>query len=328
MILVLISQSSFSVVVEAASQPGTKRGISGTNTWTNETDYAALGGEWYYTWSLYASKAAGFITGLPFTPMFWNDLCLLDPNNTNFEKYCCASDETCGMPPRGATHVLGFNEPDLDVQSNMSVERALASWPVLVARSKSIGAAVGSPAMAGDPVGGAWMQEFMGNVSESVNFTTLHWYKGSDPEIVHNVTFLASWFIGDVRALINKYQKPVWVTEFNLQWGNLPFRYTTEEVIQFLALVLPFLESEPMAHRYAMFDVQTGTCAMTYAENGTVTPVGAFYASYQSPAPASATLTRADKIAIGVCSGVLGVGILIVLLIRRRRSEGGYLLVN
>ncbi|PIG98398.1 hypothetical protein CS542_06290 [Pedobacter sp. IW39] len=40
--------------------------------------------------------------------------------------------------------MLGFNEPDLGDQSNMSVQDALAAWPKL----ESIGLPLGSPATA------------------------------------------------------------------------------------------------------------------------------------------------------------------------------------
>jgi hypothetical protein len=65
---------------------------------------------------------------------------------------------TLAKAKREGDVLLGFNEPDMDGQANMSVEDALAAWPKL----QDTGRRLGSPAVAygGDTAGG-WLDRFM-----------------------------------------------------------------------------------------------------------------------------------------------------------------------
>ena len=307
-LLALMLAVSFADAATLTTKRGLGAGAGGPHPqFFNYTKYQLLNVSWYYDWGV---RPTPLIVDLPFTPMFWSAFCL-----TN------VSSPKCGTPPAGSTHVLGFNEPDLDVQSNMTVEQALAAWPLLVAESKRLGGAlIGSPAMARDPVT-TWLPEFMAQVGDTVNFTTLHWYKSCD----------SAMFIRDVRDLINKYNKPVWITEFNTQWGEKPYAYTQAETIAFLRDVFKFLDFEPMVHRYALFDVKVGPGAIFFPENGSLTETGLFYASFvaepASPAAGGSNDSTA-KIVLAVLGGIFTVVVAgyIAYDLRRRRvggSEGG-----
>ena len=95
--------------------------------------------------------------------------------------------------------ILGFNEPDHSKQSNLSVEEALENWHKLVSKSQIVGA----PAMAGNPINGEWFPKFMES-KPKVDFITVHWYKG----VNHKK------FIADMEKIHDKYNKPIWITEF------------------------------------------------------------------------------------------------------------------
>ena len=75
--------------------------------------------------------------------------------------------------------LLGFNEPDMSGQSNMTVAQALSLWPQLMAT----GMTLGSPAVADDAATpGGWLDQFMSGAAARgyrVNFITVHWY-GAD----------------------------------------------------------------------------------------------------------------------------------------------------
>ena len=75
--------------------------------------------------------------------------------------------------------LLGFNEPDLGEQANMTVEQALELWP----RLEATGMRLGSPAVAcGGADAGGWLDRFMAGAKQSghrVDFIALHWY-GAD----------------------------------------------------------------------------------------------------------------------------------------------------
>lgn len=194
--------------------------------------------------------------------MYWDTSCLYTPDTPH-----------CGGPIATFTAVLGFNEPDNAHQSNIAVSAAVAAWPMLLAvAANSNGALVGSPAMAGNPVTDPWLPKFMDAVGSTVNFTTLHWYKGVD----------SAHFISDVNALVAAYGKPVWVTEFAPQFETDakkdPFHFSYHQVGEFLKAVHKFMEKHPMVHRYAWHDAGIGSSALFF-ENGTATPTGVLYGS-------------------------------------------------
>ena len=245
-----------------SSSSSSKRGLG--VDWTQRTAFEQLHAAWYYDWGTHADPVIK-TSNLPFTPMFWSTSCLYNPDTTR-----------CGGPiDSSATAVLGFNEPDNQHQSNMNVTAALAAWPLLLkgASSCSSGSAlIGSPALAGNPVTDTWMPAFMATAGDTVNFTTLHWYKGANAEL----------FISDVKALVAAYGKPVWVTEFAAQdhatAEKHPFRYSWHEVGEFVKKVLTFMEGHAMVHRYAWHNAGVGSSALFF-ENGTATPTGIVYGS-------------------------------------------------
>ena len=107
--------------------------------------------------------------------------------------------------------LLGFNEPDLASQSNMSVAQALALWPRLMATGMSLG----SPAVAsGAATPGGWLDQFMAGAKARgyrVDFITVHWY-GGDFRAGPAAQELESY----LQAVYARYHLPVWLTEFAL----------------------------------------------------------------------------------------------------------------
>ena len=106
--------------------------------------------------------------------------------------------------------LLGFNEPDMAGQADMSVEDALAAWPAL----QATGMRLGSPAVAygGDTKGG-WLDRFMTGAKQKnlrVDFITLHWY-GSDFSGARGRP--VPRYVDAVHA---RYGLPIWVTEYGL----------------------------------------------------------------------------------------------------------------
>lgn len=108
-----------------------KKGIGCPSTCTEAT-LANLNVSWFYNWN-----SASSLKTLPFIPMCFSD------NNNRIDKLPAYSDI-----------LLGFNEPDNDGQSNMTVDEAYNLWPQLVAKSNIIA----SPVMAGNPAAaGSWL---------------------------------------------------------------------------------------------------------------------------------------------------------------------------
>jgi len=119
---------------------------------------------WFYTWS--AINKVGGNLSIPFVPMIWgaNDVA----------KYASKLPSPANG---GSPYLLGFNEPDGDTQSNITVSRALELWPQL----ETTPFLLGSPATAGNPTtSGSWLELFLagepGKAPPRVDFIALHWY--------------------------------------------------------------------------------------------------------------------------------------------------------
>jgi RNA polymerase sigma factor (sigma-70 family) len=194
---------------------------------------ADVGAGWYYNWSAANDDMPG-PSGVEFVPMIWGQ------DN--------ADAGTLARAEREGDVLLGFNEPDLPGQANMSVERALELWP----RLEGTGMRLGSPAVAfgGDTKGG-WLDRFMTGAKDRglrVDFITLHWY-GSDfgPAAVDH-------FLSYVDAVHTRYGLPIWVTEYGLtNFGGAPKYPTGAQAAAFIAGSTRGMERRRYVERYAWF---------------------------------------------------------------------------
>jgi hypothetical protein len=144
--------------------------------------------------------------------------------------------------------LLGFNEPDMAGQADMSVEEALAAWPKL----QATGLRLGSPSVAygGDTAGG-WLDRFMSGAKDKgyrVDFITLHWY-GSDFSAA-----AVGQFLGYVDAVHKRYGKPVWITEFGLlNFSGSPKYPSSSQLVTFIEGATSGLQKRSFVERYAWF---------------------------------------------------------------------------
>ena len=197
----------------------------------------AVRAAWYYNWG--GAPSPG-VAGAQFVPMEWGG------KSAAF----------------GGDHLLGFNEPDMPSQSDMTVDEALRRWPTLAA---SRGRLLGSPACARSH---GWLPEFMRRSSElglRVHFVAVHWYGGTDPDR----------FVRDVRAYHAAYRKPLWITEFACAV------WKPGAVYEFMRRVLPALDRMEFVHRYCwkartVDDVHMGTSSL-FGRDGKLTRLGALY---------------------------------------------------
>jgi hypothetical protein len=149
--------------------------------------------------------------------------------------------------------LLGFNEPDLASQSNMTVAQALHLWPRLM----KTGMRLGSPAVAGGAATpGSWLDQFMSGAAAAhyrVNFITLHWY-GQDFNTSDAVSQLQSY----IASVWDRYHKPIWLTEFAL-WRFNPTAFPSpRQQAAFVTAATAMLEQLPYVWRYAWFALPRG----------------------------------------------------------------------
>ncbi|MEU4446875.1 sigma-70 family RNA polymerase sigma factor [Actinosynnema sp. NPDC050801] len=220
-----------------AVQPVAESVKKGVGTWHFDGVTRALsdvGAGWYYNWATTPENVQA-PPGVEYVPMIWGAKTVTPANL---------------QAVRGqGTTLLGFNEPDLAEQSNMTVEQALDLWP----RLQATGMRLGSPAVAhsGDRAGG-WLDRFMTGARERglrVDFITLHWY-GSDfgPAAVGHLKD----YLDAVRA---RYGLPVWLTEYSLMdFSGGGVRYPDAgQLADFAGASSRMLEDLPYLERYAWF---------------------------------------------------------------------------
>jgi hypothetical protein len=146
--------------------------------------------------------------------------------------------------------LLGFNEPDLAGQAEMTVEQALDLWPQL----QGTGMRLGSPAVAfGGNTPGGWLDRFMTGAKQRnlrVDFITLHWY-GSDFSDA-----AVGQFMGYVKAVHDRYNLPIWITEYGLMnFTGTPKFPNTQQITAFITNSTRQLDAAAYVERYAWFSL-------------------------------------------------------------------------
>lgn len=215
-----------------------KRGVS--FNLNNLTDALLLSESisWYYNWGNAANGDAQVQTflescGIDFCPMCWSG----GYNADRIRRYVAAHP--------GTRCLLGFNEPNLTDQANMTPQRAGELWPGVVRLAKELGLRLGAPAMNYGTLAGysdpeIWLDEFFAIDSvhiEDIDFIPIHCYMTSASAVRSYVEKFA------------KYGKPIWMTEF-CAWGDIS---SVEAQKTYMSDVLNYFESSPLVERYAWF---------------------------------------------------------------------------
>ena len=235
-----------------------KKGVSATNEDGASQALRDVGASWFHTW---ASDMQGIAPpeGSEFVPMIWG------ADSVN--------QQQLDQAKASGTTLLGFNEPDLPGQANMSVDQALTLWPQL----EGTGMRLGAPAVssAGDQPG-SWLDQFMTGAADRgyrLDFIPLHWY-GADfsPAAVDQLR-------GYLQAVHDRYQKPIWLTEYALiDFSPGTPRYPSpEEQERFVRDAKAMLEGLPFVERYAWFTLSTATSPTGLYDGTQVNPSGAAY---------------------------------------------------
>ena len=218
--------------------------------------------DWHYTWGSHPNVT----TTPPFVPMIKSAKTMLEQDALGYVTRQLAETKT--------KHLLGFNEPDVAAQANMSVDQAISLWPKL----QATGLRLGSPACTSP--GSAWLADFMAKAKNKglrVDFVTTHvyaWPKADD-------------FLNKITMMHEKYGKPIWVTEYAVADWNAtatrPCIYTRAQTEDFMRATVAGLRAMPFVERFAWKtrpagDIKMG-CSALFHTNGTLTSTGRLYAS-------------------------------------------------
>jgi hypothetical protein len=221
-------------VASDASAANRKKGVSAWAFSGVRPALAKSGASWFYTWAT-SPDGIRAPAGVSFVPMIWG---------------AGAVTPAALAQVRREGHVLlGFNEPDLASQSNMTVSQALALWPQLMAT----GMRLGSPAVAsGGATPGGWLDQFIRGAAARhyrVSFIALHWY-GADFATGAAVSQLRSY----LQAVWTRYHKPIWLTEFALaRFGATAVFPSPARQAAFVTAATAMLQRLPYLWRYAWF---------------------------------------------------------------------------
>jgi hypothetical protein len=225
---VLVSQPVFSsqnaqLVITA------KKGIAAAKF--GPANIAAAHASWYYNWR--SSPNSGTVpsgTQAPeYVPMIGRSG---DVNDANINAL------KAGKANGTYKHLLGFNEPDISGQANMSVDQVIAAWPRLV----ETGLLLGSPAPSW--WSNAWFTDFMTKATAAnlkIDFICLHFYRSP------NATGVIDELKKFCNDAYNKYHKPIWLTEFgapdcnNLGWCGPGAALTSAQAVDYTTKVLAML---------------------------------------------------------------------------------------
>lgn len=151
----------------------------------------------YYTWSPSSIKS-----DLEFVPMLWGE--------RQVSQWDATINQT--IQELNVTHVLGFNEPEISGQSDISPSDAASLWKAHIEPLKAQGIRLGSPAPSSAPKGKQWLLDWMDACGGgcTVDFIAVHYYD------INSTQFME--YLEDYH---NTFQRPVWVTEWACQVGTI-----------------------------------------------------------------------------------------------------------
>ncbi len=220
----------------------------------------ALQCKWAYTWG--GTVPSDLPEGMNFVPM-------IRSRNVEPEHIASVAEEAKN---HRITELLGLNEPDARKQDDMSVEDALAMWPLLM----ETGLRLGSPACVHPDKD--WMIEFMAGVEKRklrVDFICVHSYGGPN----------VGAFVNRLEQVAKMFKRPIWITEFGVgDWSAKSVgenQHSPKVVLGFMEKVLPMLDDLDCLERYAWFPAMPdsaplGTSAL-FDIDGKLTRLGECY---------------------------------------------------
>lgn len=255
-------------------QKSAKRGVSFNFTNIQDLPLLSPAISWSYNWANDQNSTAAlwFDTNeMDFCPMCWNG------------SYSAAKIRQYVQEHPNTKYLLGFNEPNLTDQCNMTPTQAAGPWQEVVALAKELNLKLVSPAMnygtlAGyhDPI--KWLDEFFAqpNVSlDDIHAIAIHCYMAS-PSAVK-----------DYIKKFEKYGKPIWMTEF-CAWDPVPSN--VEKQMDYMCSVLNHMEQNPHVERYAWFMPRTSGKVdsapymqlLTHGSPVLLTPLGQIFTQFSS----------------------------------------------
>jgi Glycosyl hydrolase catalytic core len=179
---------------------------------------------------------------------------------------------------KGINHLLGYNEPDRPDQAKLTVDEAIAGWPVLL----ETGLRLGAPAPSDGGLG--WLYQFIDKADAKglrVDFVPVHYYRATaDPSDAKGAADQLYRFL---KGIHDRVKRPLWVTEWNngANWTNAPDPDERQQKAA-IAEMIRMLDETPFVERYALYNwVEDGRKLVR--SDDSLTPAGEVYRDQKSP---------------------------------------------
>lgn len=180
--------------------------------------------------------------------------------------------------------LMGFNEPNLAWQGNLTPAEAADLWSQIEAQAGSI--KLVSPAPSQHEPSWLWQMvtEYQNRFGHAPRFDAIAWHiYASNPTTMQN--FLSA---RRSEALARGYDVPIWVTEYSGHcWESATGNTGNEEI---MTVVTPWFDSTSWIDRYAWFATRIyGTepwgpgwqsCSLVNVTTGALNPLGVIYSGY------------------------------------------------
>ncbi len=285
----LLTCLSFTFVAKAeTTQISAKRGLGYSLTQTDDVSLMKNHIAWWYNWTETPNTNVAYSTeqnAVEYVPMAWGS----DFDQSAMRSYLAAHNEI--------KYILAFNEPNFADQANLTPQEAADNWYKIEAIADEFNLKIVAPAMNyspgdvdipdtdndGSPF--EYLDAFFAACTDCrVDYLAVHAYMG-------NVASVESY----LNQFYERYQLPVWLTEFNLSTGNSD--ETLEDQMDFLAELTRWFEAQDYIYRYAWFIGRTDDGADSYPyvdildDVGQWSKLGALYSGipnqdYYQPIPA------------------------------------------
>ncbi|KAI1167188.1 glycosyl hydrolase catalytic core-domain-containing protein [Nemania serpens] len=237
-VVIPTTSSASATPTPVAGNGGSKRGLA-FNDASLVQEFLTLGGEasWAYNWG---STTGDLPAGVAYYPMLWSPA----PDHSN--GWDAAAKAAIA---NGANALLGFNEPDIASQANMSPQDAAAGH-IKFMNPYAGQARISTPAISSSEnanQGVDWLKQFFNacNGQCQFDFCAAHWY---GPGGVNGANLFLQ-HLKDVNTACDG--KPVWVTEFAAE---------SDSVDEFVSTIVQALESDEYSfvEKYSYFMANVG----------------------------------------------------------------------
>ncbi|EED18611.1 conserved hypothetical protein [Talaromyces stipitatus ATCC 10500] len=232
----IVASAMVTAALAAPTENLTKRSNSKKGAAYNDASLVGLvtDASWAYNWGSYGGNLP---SGVEFVPMLWG-------SNTNGW-----DNNVQAALTSGSKHILGFNEPDLNSQSNIDPSTAAALYKQYITPYQDQAELV-TPAVTngGAPMGLTWMEQYLEACNGECGQTAMaiHWY--ADAAYTDLESYITQAY--NLAASYGIYK--IWITEFQLTGVS------DNDQADFINNIIPWLDSTDYVERYSYFFVADG----------------------------------------------------------------------